>query len=521
MAASAESGYIDARMGSGVTKLLKEIRFGEPDANVEYINSLRSNISPLYLRAWSRPEVQNYDDFANGQKFIITGHKGTGKTAILRHMDHTAVQAGYKTEFIVFKNEILREAELLQVDNSAITGSIIEEDNLKTTKFYYHAIKRVMVSLLVSKLKASETSISGNGDGKDLITRLVGVSGKEALRIAFDSILNVVQSVDINFEKATKGILKVDPSQLVKKANDDFLNQAVRMAKVQSAKVRIFFDEMHFAFRDRDTLRADAALVRDTILAAQSINERFAEEGVDVVIYLALRREFLDQPEIAQADIVHSVESYGAVVSWEHFPSTKAHPIFDFITLRFKAAIGPTFSRTDLLDTYLREIDPVDLLNYTWAKPRDMVRFFNAAQVVDGNTVVISPSKYRTIIRTYSEQSWRECKSALAAFIPIESMPLLERGIKRLVPNQLDGSARLTLSQFQKSLVPSFQAAREAGVKYDMDDFTDVLYMMGVFYYKYIDKSGQAIFQQYHRGNRSPDQTGEVRIHPAIAKALS
>lgn len=362
-----------------------------------------------------------------------------------------------------------------------------------------------MVSLLVSKLKASETSISGNGDGKDLITRLVGVSGKEALRIAFDSILNVVQSVDINFEKATKGILKVDPSQLVKKANDDFLNQAVRMAKVQSAKVRIFFDEMHFAFRDRDTLRADAALVRDTILAAQSINERFAEESVDVVIYLALRREFLDQPEIAQADIVHSVESYGAVVSWEHFPSTKAHPIFDFITLRFKAAIGPTFSRTDLLDTYLREIDPVDLLNYTWAKPRDMVRFFNAAQVVDGNAVVISPNKYRTIIRTYSEQSWRECKSALAAFIPIESMPLLERGIKRLVPNQLDGSARLTLSQFQKSLAPSFQAARQAGVKYDMDDFTDVLYMMGVFYYKYIDKSGQAIFQQYHRGNRSPD----------------
>ncbi|MBF5090524.1 ATPase [Novosphingobium sp. NBM11] len=504
-----------------MTKLLKEIRFGEPDANVEYMNSLRSNTSPLYLRAWSRPDIQNYEDFTNGQKFIITGQKGTGKTAILRHMDYAATQNGYETEFVVFKNEILREAELLRIDNSSVTGSIIEEDHLKTTKFYYHAIKRVMVSLLVSKLKANDTSAAKNGSGKDLITRLVGVGGKEALRIAFDSILNVVQSVDIDLEKATKGILKVDPSQLVKKANDDFLNQASRIAKAQSAKIRIFFDEMHFAFRDRDTLQADAALVRDTILAAQSINERFAEEGIDVIIYLALRREFLDQPEIAQADIVHSVESYGAVVSWEHHPSTKSHPIFDFITLRFKAAIDKKFSKTELLDTYLKEIDPVELLNYTWAKPRDIFRFFKAAQVVDGNTVVISKQKYNTILRSYSEQSWRECKSALAAFIPTEAMPLLERGIKNIVSTQLDGSAQLTLTQFKNAVNSAFQAAKKAGVKYDIDDFIDVLYMMGVFYFKYIDANGKPFFQQYHRGNRSPDQRGEVRIHPAIAKALS
>lgn len=503
-----------------MTKLLREIRFGEPDANVEYINSLRSKTSPLYLQAWSRPEVQNYDDFSSGQKFIITGHKGTGKTAILRHMDYTARQNGYETEFIVFKNEILCEAELLQIDNPTVTGSMIDEDNLKTTKFYYHAIKRVMVSLLVSKLRAVDTPVVNDDNKQDLITRLIGVGGKEALRIAFDSILNVVQSANVDLEKATKGILKVDPSHLVKKANDDFLNQAVRIAREQGAKIRIFFDEMHFAFRDRDTLRSDAALVRDTILAAQSINERFAQEDIDVVIYLALRREFLDQPEIAQADIVHSVESYGAVVSWEHYQLTKSHPIFDFITLRFKAAIGPQFSRTDLLDTYLRDINPVDLLNYTWTKPRDIVRFFKAAQAVDGNTVVISPQKYRTILRSYSEQSWRECKSALAAFIPIEAMPLLERGIKRLVPTQLDGSVRLTLAQFRKAVHPAFKVAQDSGVKYDIDDFTDVLYLMGVFFFKYLDASGQEIFQQYHRGNRNPDERGEVCIHPAIAKAL-
>lgn len=504
-----------------MTKLLREIKFGEPDANAEYISSLRSKTRPLYLDAWSTPEVPNFESFETGEKFIITGQKGTGKTAILRHMDYTASLAGYSTEFVVFKNEILREAELLKIDNSTVTGSMIEEESLKSSKFYYHAIKRVMVSLLASKLKPRPDDFSSLTGEKDLLTRLVGIGGKEALRIAFDSILNVVQSVDVNIDKATKGILKVDPSQLIKKANDDFLNQAVRLAKIQKSKVRLYFDEMHFAFRDKDTLKADAALVRDTILAAQAINERFAEEDIDVVVYLALRREFLDQPEIAQADIVHSVESYGAAVSWEHYPATKAHPIFDFITLRFKAAIGQGFSKSDLMETYLRDIDPIELLSYTWSKPRDIVRFFKTAQAVDGNTIVISPQKYKTILRQYSEQSWRECKSALAAFVPTEAMPLLERGIKNLVPSQLDGSSDLTLKQFQASMLPAFSAAKLAGVKYDMEDFSDVLYMMGVFFYKYTDKRGNSFFQQYHRGNRSPDQAGEVRIHPAIAKALS
>jgi energy-coupling factor transporter ATP-binding protein EcfA2 len=503
-----------------MSKLLKEIRFGEPDANVEYINSLRSKTPPLYLQAWSRPEVQDYDDFANGQKFIITGHKGTGKTAILRHMDHTAAHSGYRTEFVVFKNEIIREAELLQVDNPTVNGSIIDEENLKTSKFYYHAIKRVMVSLLISKLKSGDISSSDDKYESDLLTRLIGMGGKEALRSAFDSILNVVESVDINVEKATKGILKVDPSQLVKKANDDLLNRTVRLAKSQNAKVRLFFDEMHFAFRDKDTLRSDASLVRDTILAAQALNERFAEENIDVVVYLALRREFLDQPEIAQADIVHSVESYGSVVSWEHYPSTKSHPIFDFITLRFKAAIGPKFSKTKLMETYLRDIDPIDLLNYTWSKPRDIVRFFKAAQTIDGNTIVISPTKYKTILRLYSEQSWRECKSALAAFVPTDSITLLERGIKNVIPGQFDGSVKMSLKSFQAAMRPAFEEAKKYGVNYNIDDFTDILYIMGIFYFKYLDANGQEIFQQYHRGNRSPDQRGEVRIHPAIAKAL-
>jgi len=68
---------------------------------------------------------------------------------------------------------------------------------------------------------------------------------------------------------------------------------------------------------------------------------------------------------------------------------------------------------------------------------------------------------------------------------------------------------------------PAFDKAKTAGVKYDLTEFCNVLYMMGIFYYVYVDAGGRLIFQQYHRGNMNPTQTGEIRIHAAIAKALS
>ncbi|MBC7204404.1 MAG: hypothetical protein H5U29_12985, partial [Pusillimonas sp.] len=326
-----------------MSKLLREIDFGEPDANAEHMISLRSRKAPLYIRAWSPPEIKNFENYANGAKFIITGQKGTGKTAILRHMEASADKEGYATEFIVFKNEIIREAELLHVDHRNLNGSMIEEDELKSGKFYYHAIKRVMIALLISKLKTEHLSPEIKEEG--FFKKLIGRDGKEALRLAFDSILNIAQSAEIDTGKLTKGMIKIDPGQLLKKSNDDLLNQSVRLAKAEKSKIRLYFDEMHFAYRDRESLRSDATLVRDTILACQALNERFASEDIDIVIYIAIRKEFLDQPEIAQVDVVHVIESYGEAITWEHYPADAKHPIFDFIALRFAAAMSNKFTK--------------------------------------------------------------------------------------------------------------------------------------------------------------------------------
>lgn len=500
-------------------QLLKEIEFGEPDANAEYFMSLRLKNKPMYIRAYHSDDMIDYDSYISGVKFIITGQKGTGKTAVLRYIEDKLLESGYSTEFIVFKNEVIKEAELLQIDYANINGTVLEEEKLKGSKFYYHSIKRIMISLIISKLKYHSDNSNDQSDG--FIRSLIGQNGKESLRTAFDSIVNLLQSAKLDTAKATKGLVSVDPGQLLKKSNDDLLTKAVRISKRNSPKVRIFFDEMHFAFRDKDSLKSDAALVRDTVLAAQALNERFAEEGIDIVIYLALRREFLDQPEIAQADIVHVIESYGESITWEHYQATVSHPVFDLISLRFRASMREKFSRTDLFSTYLKDIDPIDLLSYTWSKPRDLVRFFKVAQKMYGNTLVIGVNQYKSIIRNYSAQAWRETKSALAAFIPIDAIPELENALKRLIPGQFDGSQKIDDASFKKNMKTTLELCKKSGATYTMDEFVQILYTMGIYYYTYVDANGRLIFQQYHRGNLNPTRVGEIKIHEAVAKALS
>ncbi|MGC8165029.1 DEAD/DEAH box helicase family protein, partial [Salmonella enterica] len=63
----------------------------------------------------------NLEDYFNGQKFFITGLKGTGKTALLRYF---AIEAEREqrahTLFILFKSEI-REQDRREFDKVANT----------------------------------------------------------------------------------------------------------------------------------------------------------------------------------------------------------------------------------------------------------------------------------------------------------------------------------------------------------------------------------------------------------------
>ena len=325
---------------SGATVVaLKHLEVGETDANAEFFLAQRSSGDPMYLQAFYDWEGISNDDLRKGRKFILFGQKGTGKTAVLRHLENE-LKESYSTAFVVFRKEIIEEAQLVGIAATISANVIVDEDKIKESKFYYHAMKRLLLTLLLSHCEKIDEIPEDLGWFKKLYADMRKSSGGQIASLVTDSVVGSLEAVTIDIEKATRGIAKVDASKAIKRSNDAFQKFAFEKFKNANLRARIFLDEMHFAYRDTDGLSADAALVRDTILAVRTINERLIESGVDSMILISIRSEFLEHQEIAVADVAHTIESYGVELSWESAPYNKAHPMLDLVLKRLNVTIG-------------------------------------------------------------------------------------------------------------------------------------------------------------------------------------
>jgi len=269
----------------------------------------------MFLRAYYNGNTELSVDLFSGRKFLLYGQKGTGKTAILRHLENESINK-YSTEFVVFRKEIVEEAQLANLAATFSASVVVDEDKIKQTRFYYHAMKRLLLSLLLAKLGDVQNDIPDDASWfRKVYQDIKGSSVGQVASLVTESVIGSIESVSIDLSKATKGIASITPAMAIKRSNDAFQKFAFSQFESKSLRARIFLDEMHFAYRDKQSLGADAALVRDTVLAVREINEKLIERGVDSMIYMSIRSEFLEHQEIAVSDVAHTIESYGTEIS--------------------------------------------------------------------------------------------------------------------------------------------------------------------------------------------------------------
>lgn len=500
---------------------LKSVDVGETDANAEFFMAQKANRQPMYLRAYYEWNVGFSEELSRGEKFILYGQKGTGKTAILRHLEH-ASQSDYATEFVVFRKEIVEEAQLASLATTFSASVVVDEDKIKQTKFYYHAMKRLLLTLLLAKSGELSEEIPEDASWfRRVYKEVKGSTVGQVAALVTDSVVGSLEAVNIDVGKATAGIAKVNPAMAIKRSNDAFQKFALSQLERNSASIRIFLDEMHFAYRDKQTLGADAALVRDTVLAVREINEKLIERKIDCMIYMSIRSEFLEHQEIAVSDIAHTVESYGAELSWENAPFDRAHPMFYIALERLKLSLGADLTRDVMLQRYIPRRNIDEFLEYTWGKPRDIVRYFKAAKLAYGNNASIRSHEFANVIRRYSQAAWQDVKGALTAFVPKDSIPRLEEALQTIANHNFDNSIQFDKQKLVEHLSPAYLHMKESGVTYDINELVKLLYIVGVFYVKYRDASGQTIVHQFHRGNRHPAAKGNFYVHRAVARAFS
>ena len=217
---------------------------------------------------------------------------------------------------------------------------MIDEQEIQRFKHYHHMIKRMLIFIILSKMSKNGMTGPDTGDVDDesartLLSRILGTSAADALKLAVDSAADVFGSLGVDLKRTTSDRVLLEGTRVLKRTNDSLLKFLVRRAKSKRVKIRIYVDEIHFAYRSEDSLQQDAMLVRDTILAVQSLNDRFAEEEIDIILYVAVRSEYLEHPIISTADINHAVESVGFELTYSNFPLAHSHPLFELIFFAF------------------------------------------------------------------------------------------------------------------------------------------------------------------------------------------
>ena len=236
---------------------------------------------------------------------------------------------------------------------------------------------------------------------------------------------------------------------------------------------------------------------------------------------MSIRSEFLEHQEIAVSDIAHTIESYGAEITWESAPYDKAHPMFQVILERLQLTLGANFTKDQMLSRYIPVSSQDEFLEYTWGKPRDIVRFFKAAKSMYPSNVSLQPKEYRAVMRRYSQSAWQDVKAALTAFVPKNSIPMLESALQNITKANFDGSIKFDRSKLAEILKPAFNNMQANGVNYDLNELIKLLYIVGVLLIQYIDAKGQVISHQFHRGNRHPVDKGTFYVHRAVGVAFS
>ena len=125
---------------------LGEIQIGEPDANAEYFSALRGKREPLFLDAFLMTPNLPLKEILTGEKYLLHGQKGTGKTATLRYIENQVKESG-PVQFLIFKKAFFEEIDLQAFAKIPL---LVDEDEIKRFKHYHHALKRVFIYVLIS-----------------------------------------------------------------------------------------------------------------------------------------------------------------------------------------------------------------------------------------------------------------------------------------------------------------------------------------------------------------------------------
>jgi energy-coupling factor transporter ATP-binding protein EcfA2 len=294
----------EVRGGRAMTIEVSRIKFGDIDARHEIL-SRDPGRRKLFLDAFCVPDDSHLEELLSGEKFLLVGPKGSGKTAYLRYVHHLLNEnQNSLSKFIIFRDEVTSQDrdKLSALANFRIYDSAEmnaeDEPMLDCVSAWQLFIHREIATLIskshdlcaktpevmtyVGMLEKFFSSFRTSKFKKFLNSITKG-------RVKVASLGNELE-VEAEFIDSHGNI---DVSELVRYCNS-VVSQLDFNAERRDPRLNIFFDELNISFVSGADFRKNAVVIRDLVSACGIMNTLFAEYNVPIYIYTAIRSEVVD-----------------------------------------------------------------------------------------------------------------------------------------------------------------------------------------------------------------------------------
>lgn len=515
---------------------VQDIYIGKPDAKDEII----SQKSDEFLKSFVIPPNFNFHSLISGDKIFINGYKGTGKTALLLYLNAKCkeIDEGTCSSFILFKTQYgnIQKMGLENISKNIVRTVTIDKDILEQESDFEYIWRWIIFKQIIADNIEYNYGIFNKDKNwdrfEDVVNsilsdkstkRIFNMPTRVALGVGCTSNPNATTTVKpeviLDFEKNNNLKQYTQFIELIDKATESFT-----MLNRSDLPYYIFVDELEAFFAEQNILKRDLRLIRDLTITVKFFDNLFLQCNFEKTkIICSIRTEIINSISrfIPGKEINKIISGYECPLVWNYSNTNSyMHPIFEIWLKRIELSennVGNTFKNSKKIyeKWFCPDVDGIPtvtyILNNTWNKPRDIVRFLNSTKnTLHSQRTMYTPGIFNECVQQYSQESLKEMKEELNALYSPEELEIIFMCLTGYKPIF---SYEELVERVNKYFCNTFLPSKLGSVLND-------LYRIGIIGNH--SKSSN-LFRWEYKGNEGIifDDEWDITVHKALWKSLS
>ena len=514
---------------------IRNIYAGKPDAKDE----IEAEGLESFLSSFIAPINIDINSLVDGTECFITGYKGTGKTALQCYLDSYIREKDAATcsSFVFFKGDYSdTQKQEMEVLSKRITSSIsIGNDVVIEGNDFEYIWRWIFYQRIVEdNVEFCDGLFEDSTVWREFcaeLSKIQSTNGKKKLaiprKIKFSIPITDMQSgiiyepgmeLDFSENNIENNCAYVKFVEII-----DRLDELFPILTRTDIPYYIFVDELEAYYGEKSVFMRDLRLIRDLVFTVKKLNAIVSvSSSTKTKIICSVRTEILNSISrfVVTKELNKVISGYEIPLAWDYTNTNSfEHPILKILLRRISMAEeiqGNNLSDRDIVEKWFPEkihsSDPANyILNRSWCKPRDIVRFILSARACLCSTYnSFSQATFDMLQKQYSADSLKEIREEMLALYTSEQ---IENIITCLTGFRVVFTFEEIAIRIEKYYKGSIWDRNLASILND-------IYRLGIIG-NYSEASESYRWQ--HRGNDGLILSSEwsMMIHPALQNALS